>query len=195
MQLEYFGTPFKDIFTRFDIGYLEEMFGGIGGEVLYRPFDKKYSIGLSVHKVKQRAFNQLFSFRDYSTTTGHLGIYYDLPYQLRSQLLIGKYLAGDKGATLDLSKRFKTGFTLGVFATKTNLSAQEFGEGSFDKGFYISVPTQLFYSDFRSGVISFGLHPLTKDGGAILNKHNSLIGILGDSTSSSLIRDCDNIIR
>ena len=195
MQLEYFGTPFKDIFTRFDIGYLEEMFGGIGGEVLYRPFDKKYSIGLSVHKVKQRAFNQLFSFRDYSTTTGHLGIYYDLPYQLRSQLLIGKYLAGDKGATLDLSKRFKTGFTLGIFATKTNLSAQEFGEGSFDKGFYISVPTQLFYSDFRSGVISFGLHPLTKDGGAILNKHNSLIGILGDSTSSSLIRDWDNIIR
>ena len=193
MQLEYFGAPFKDIFTRFDIGYLEEMFGGIGGEVLYRPFHKKYSIGLSVHKVKQRAFNQLFSFRDYSTTTGHLGIYYDFPYQLRSQLLIGKYLAGDKGATLDLSKRFKSGFTLGVFATKTNLSAEEFGEGGFDKGFYISVPTQLFYSDFRSGAISFGLHPLTKDGGAILNKHNSLIGILGDSSSSALVRDWDNI--
>jgi len=195
MQLEYFGAPFKDIFTRFDIGYLEEMFGGFGGEVLYRPFDKKYSIGLSVHKVKQRAFNQLFSFRDYSTTTGHLGLYYDLPYQLRSQLLIGKYLAGDKGATLDLSKRFKSGFTLGIFATKTNLSSEEFGEGSFDKGFYISVPTQLFYSDFRSGVISFGLHPLTKDGGAMLNKHNSLISILGDSSSSALVRDWDNIIH
>ena len=27
----------------------------------------------------------------------------------------------------------------------------------------------MFYSDFRSGNISFGLHPLTKDGGAILN--------------------------
>mgnify|MGYP006250426879 FL=1 len=82
-----------------------------------------------------------------------------------------------------------------MFATKTNLSAEEFGEGSFDKGFYISVPTQLFYSDFRSGVISFGLHPLTKDGGAILNKHNSLISILGDSSSSALVRDWDNIIH
>lgn len=195
MQLEYFGTPYKDIFTRFDLGYLEEMFGGVGGEVLYRPFDKKFSIGLSLHKVKQREFNQLFSFRDYSTTTGHLGVYYDLPHQLRSQLLIGKYLAGDKGATLDLSKRFKSGFTLGIFATKTNLSAEEFGEGSFDKGFYISIPTQLFYSDFRSGVISFGLHPLTKDGGAILNKHNSLISILGDSNSSALERDWNNILK
>ncbi len=195
MHLEYFGNPYKDIFTKFDLGYLEEMFGGIGGEVLYRPFNKRFSIGLSAHKVKQRSYNQLFSFRDYSTTTGHLGFYFDLPYELRSQILIGKYLAGDKGATLDLSKRFRSGFTLGVFATKTNLSAEEFGEGSFDKGFYISVPTQLFYSDFRSGVISFGLHPLTKDGGAILNKYNTLIGILGDSNSHSLIRDWDNILK
>ncbi len=195
MQLEYFGSPYKDIFTRFDLGLLEEMFGGVGGEILYRPFKKKYSIGMSVHKVKQRAYDQLFSFRDYSTVTGHIGLYYDLPYQVRSQLLMGKYLAGDKGVTLDLSRRFNSGFTLGVFATKTNLSAEEFGEGSFDKGFYISVPTQLFYSDFRTGNISFGLHPLTKDGGAILNKHNSLIGILGDSSYSSIIRDWDNLIN
>ncbi len=195
MQLQYFGTPYKDVFTRLDFGYLEEMFGGIGGEILYRPFSKKFSLGLSMHKVKQRAYNQLFSFRDYSTVTGHLGIYYELPYQLNSQLLIGKYLAGDKGATVDISKRFKSGFTLGVFATKTDLSAEEFGEGSFDKGFYISIPTQLFYSDFRSGVISFGLHPLTKDGGAILNKHNSLIGILGDSNESAIIRDWNNVLK
>ncbi len=194
-KLEYFGTPFNDVFTRFDLGYLEEMFGGLGGEVLYRPFNKKYSLGFSAHKVKQRAYNQLFSFKDYSTITGHLGIYYDFPSNIRSKILIGKYLAGDKGATLDLSRRFKSGFTLGIFATKTNLSAEEFGEGSFDKGFYISVPTQLFYSDYRTGVISFGLHPLTKDGGAILNQHNSLIGILGDSNSSTIMRDWDNILN
>ena len=29
MQLEYFSSPYKDIFTRLDIGLLEEMFGGI----------------------------------------------------------------------------------------------------------------------------------------------------------------------
>ena len=40
---------------------------------------------------------------------------------ISSGVSIGKYLAGDKGITLDLSRRFKSGFTLGVFATKTNL--------------------------------------------------------------------------
>ena len=195
MQLEYFGQPFKDIFTRLDFGYLEPMFGGFGGEILYRPFEKKYSIGFSAHKVKQRAYNQLFKFKDYSTTTGHIGFYYDLPYQVRSNLLVGKYLAGDRGVTLDLSRRFKSGFTFGVFATKTSLSAEEFGEGSFDKGFYISIPTSLFYTDFRTGIITFGLHPLTKDGGAVLSKHNELISIVGDQNRNSMIRDWDYLLN
>ena len=195
MQLEYFSSPYQDIFTRLDIGLLEEMFGGFGGEVLYRPFEKNYALGMTIHKVKQRGYDQRFSFRDYSTVTGHIGFYYDFPYQIRSQILMGKYLAGDKGVTLDLSRRFKSGFSLGIFATKTNLSSEEFGEGSFDKGFYISVPTQLFYSDFRSGNISFGLHPLTKDGKALLNKHNSLISILGDSNSAAILRDWDKFIH
>ena len=95
--------------------------------------------------------------------------------------------------TLDLSRRFNTGFTLGVFASRTNLSEEEFGEGSFDKGFYISVPTKLFYSDYRSGNISFGLHPLTKDGAALLNQFNSLFSILGDSNKSSILRDWEYI--
>ena len=57
------------------------------------------------------------------------------------------------------------------------------------------MPTQLLYSNFRTGVIAFGLHPLTKDGGAILNKNSSLIGILGDSNSSALARDWDYILK
>ena len=111
-----------------------------------------------------------------------------------SKLSIGKYLAGDKGITLDLSRRFKSGFALGVFATKTNLSAEEFGEGSFNKGFYISVPTYLFYDNYRSGNISFGLTPLTKDGGAMLIYHNALYGLLGDTNTNAIERDWENIL-
>lgn len=195
MQLQYMFSPFKDIYVRGDFGLMEEMFGGIGGEVLYRPFSKSYSLGFSLHKVKQRGFKQRFSFRDYETTTGHASVYYDLPYGISSNLSVGKYLAGDKGATLDVSKRFQTGFTLGIFLTKTNLSAEEFGEGSFDKGFYLSVPTSLFYSDFRTGNISFGLQPLTKDGGSRLIQHNLLYGILGDSNKRSILRDWKDLLE
>ena len=108
-------------------------------------------------------------------------------------LLIGKYLAGDKGATIDLSRRFKNGFTLGVFATKTDLSSQEFGEGSFDKGFYFSIPTDSFFTKYRQGDSSFGLHPVTKDGGAMLNHTNSLYSLFGDTKYNSVLRDWTDI--
>ena len=195
IQLQYMYSPLKDVFFRADLGLLEEMFGGVGGEVLYRPFTKNYSLGLSLHKVKQRGFKQRFSFREYETTTGHLNFYYDFPYGISTSVSAGKYLAGDKGVTLDLSRRFSSGFILGVFATKTNLSSAEFGEGSFDKGFYLSVPTALFYSDFRTGNISFGLQPLTKDGGSRLVQHNALFSILGDSNKRSILRDWDDLLE
>ena len=195
MKLEYMFSPFKDIYMRADLGLIEEMFGGFGGEILYRPIDHDYSLGLSVHRVKQRGYKQRFSFKEYETTTGHASLYYDFPMGISSQLSFGRYLAGDKGATIDLSRRFTSGFVLGIFATKTELSAEEFGEGTFDKGFYFSIPTSLFYSDFRTGNISFGLHPLTKDGGAFLIQHNSLFSILGDSSKNSILRDWKDLLN
>lgn len=194
LQLEYLASPLKDIFLRLDLGYFEEMFGGVGGEILYRPFNAKGALGFSMHRVKQRGFKQRFSFRDYTNNTGYISLYYDFPKGISGQLLMGEYLAGDKGATIDLSRRFSSGFMLGIFATKTDVPKEIFGEGSFDKGFYFSIPTQLFYTDFRTGNISFGLHPLTKDGGAILNQFHPLYGILADTNRNSALRDWNDLL-
>jgi len=195
MQINYIWSPYKDLFARVDVGLLEEMFGGFGGEIYYRPFNSSFSASFSIHNVRQRGYKQRFKFKDYQTETGHIGLHYDFPKGIHSQILIGKYLAGDKGATVDLSRRFKTGFTLGIFATKTNLSSEEFGEGSFDKGFYFSIPTEIFYTKYGQGNISFGLHPLTKDGGATLNVHNSLFSLFGDTNRSSLVRDWEDLLN
>ena len=118
---------------------------GYGGEILYRPFENEFYVGFALHLVKQRGYKQRFDFLEYTTDTGHFTLYYDFPYGISSQFKIGRYLARDKGFTLDLSRRFKTGFTIGAFASKTNISSELFGEGSFDKGFYFSVPLDLLY--------------------------------------------------
>ena len=193
LKVDYMWSPRKDVFIRFDAGYLEEMFGGLGGEVYYRPFRSNFSTSLQIHKVKQRDYDQRLGFRNYSVETGHLGLYYDFPKGISAQILVGKYLAGDKGATVDFSRRFNNGFTLGVFATKTDLSSIEFGEGSFDKGFYFSIPVDSFFTNFRQGDISFGLHPLTKDGGAMLNHMNSLYSLFGNTQYNSVIKDWKDI--
>ena len=57
-------------------GLFEEMFGGFGGEILYRPFMKNYGIGAELWRVRQREYKMLLGFRDYETTTGHINLYY-----------------------------------------------------------------------------------------------------------------------
>ena len=86
-KLDYIWSPYKDLFARLDLGYLEEMFGGVGGEIYYRPFESNFSAGFQLHKVKQRNFNQRFGFRDYEVETGHIGLYYDFPMGIQSQFL------------------------------------------------------------------------------------------------------------
>ncbi len=194
MKLDYVWSPFKDVIAKVDFGLYEEMFGGVGGEVLYRPFGSRYAIGVSGHKLKQRDFDQRFTFRDYKVKSGFVNFYYDMPNGVNVALSTGQYLAGDRGATLDLSRRFKSGFRLGVFATITNVSAEEFGEGSFDKGFYFSLPVELFTSTFQPGEIAFGLHPSTKDGGQMLYNTNPLIGIIGNTNEYELRRDWDGLL-
>ena len=102
MQLDYIWSPRKDTYAKLSGGIYETMFAGYGIETLYKPFDKNYSLGFEVFHVKQRSFDQRFSFKDYDTVTGHLNFGYSLPLGIESNISYGRYLAKDDGFTFDL---------------------------------------------------------------------------------------------
>ena len=169
------------------LGLFEEMYGGIGSAFLYRNIAKPWFLTGNFYWVKQREFNQRFSFRKYETFTGHLSFVWETPLQgMRLSLTGGRYLAKDSGITLNLSKTFKSGFTLGAFATKTDISAYEFGEGSFDKGIYFSIPLDIVSKNYQKNHARFIWRNLTKDGGAILSGGLELEGFI-DGTSNHLL--------
>tara|TARA_B110000008_G_scaffold255263_1_gene271856 strand:- start:2778 stop:4889 length:2112 start_codon:yes stop_codon:yes gene_type:complete len=163
-------------YLKFSTGMYEMMFGGHGFEYLWKPFTSNFSYGLSVYNVKQRDFKQRLGFKDYKITTGHSNLIYFHPETgIIIDLSVGKYLAGDKGYTLDASRRFKSGFKMGAYFTRTNISKLEYGEGSFDKGFYFEVPFNIFDKSASQGSNLFLIQPLTRDGGAKLQVKNPLI--------------------
>jgi hypothetical protein len=150
-------------------GYFEEMFGGVGAEALYRQPGSRWALGVDVNKVKQRDFAQDFGFRDYQVQTGHVTGYWMTPIEgVSTSLAYGQYLAGDRGATLTVSKTFSNGSVMGAYATKTNVPAEVFGEGSFDKGVFWSIPFDAFLTSSSRSTASFSWKPLTRDGGAKL---------------------------
>lgn len=157
-------------------GYLEEMFAGVGSEVLYRQPGSRWALGADVNQVRQREFAQDFGLRDYSVKTGHLSLYWMTPWQnIDMTLQAGQYLAGDRGATLSLSRVFENGLRMGAFATRTNVSAQQFGEGSFNKGIFVSIPFDAFLTRSTRATAQFNWVPLTRDGGAALVRPIRLI--------------------
>lgn len=150
-------------------GLLETMFAGVGAEWLYRPHGSRFALGVDANHVRQRDFDQRFSMRDYSTFTGHATLYWETGWnQVQANLSAGQYLAGDRGVTVDLARRFDNGTRIGAFFTRTNVSAQQFGEGSFDKGVYVTIPFDAFLVRSSPGEASFIWRPLTRDGGAKL---------------------------
>ncbi|MFA6203894.1 MAG: YjbH domain-containing protein [Gallionella sp.] len=159
-------------------GMLETMYGGIGGEWLYRPWHSPVAVGLDLNAVQQRGFGQDFTFLPYKTLTGHASLYWDTGFQdINATVHAGRYLAGDVGATLDLSRSFKNGVKMGAFATKTNVSAVQFGEGSFDKGVYLTIPFDALLTRSSTNIASIVWHPLTRDGGAMLNREFQLFDL------------------
>ena len=183
MQLDYFWSPKKEVYAKLSTGIFEMMYGGYGGEVLYKPFDSNFMIGFEAYRVRKRAFDQGFDFLDYETTLGHINLNYFFEKSgIIANLSIGKYLAKDEGYTLDLSRITKSGFRTGVFFTRTNVSAREFGEGSFDKGFYFKIPFNLFSRTYTQQSFDFKLRPLTRDGGAKLENDKRLIDLINNAS-------------
>jgi hypothetical protein len=147
-------------------GYLESMYAGVGGEVLWRPLGERWAIGADLYEVQKRGFDRLFDLQNYRIMTGHVSLYYASPwYQINAALRVGRYLAGDRGYTLELTRRFSTGVEIGAFFTKTNVTAEQFGEGSFDKGFILRFPIGYILPVNTQAEVGMDIRPVQRDGG------------------------------
>jgi len=164
----------QDLYGMVYGGYLESMYAGLGGEVLYRPMGERWSIGADLNYVRQRDFDQGFGLRDYRTVTGHITSYTKLPFDLDAAVSVGRYLARDWGTTIDISREFTNGVKFGGWVTRTTASKEEYGEGSFDKGIYISIPFDEMMSVSTMSRANIAWAPLTRDGGAMLHRQYSL---------------------
>lgn len=179
---QYFGNGF---YGQVYGGYLETMFGGAGAEVLYRPLDSNWAFGLDANYVKQRDWRSaqdMMKFTDYSVKTGHLTAYWTPSFaqDVLVKASVGQYLAGDKGGTLEIAKRFDSGVVVGGYATITDASPDEYGEGDFTKGVYVSVPLDLFSSGPTRSRAAIGWTPLTRDGGQQLGRKFGLYDMTSD---------------
>ena len=163
-QMNYFENIGKNFFS-LSFGDLEQMFGGINFQYLYRQPNSFFNFGFDISRVARREFNKsLFNYKKYHVTSAHLNMYfYEPKFEIQGKISYGRYLAKDRGFTFELARKLANGLKYGAFFSLTNLDQYQFGEGSFDKGVFVVIPLDIFEKK-RKGYFTNTYRPLTRDG-------------------------------
>ncbi len=173
----------RDTYGRATVGLIERMFGGVSGEILWKPADQNWGLGAEVNYVMQRDYDDAFGFDyyDYDVVMGLGSLYWETGfYGLETQFSAGRYLAGDWGGTVNVTRRFANGWAVGAYFTLTDVTEEDFGEGSFDKGVTLEIPFRWTVPFETKTNNSIGLTSVSRDGGANLDVSNRLYPIVRD---------------
>ena len=195
LKLSYVKNLAPGLYGRAHAGLLEPFFAGFGAEVLFKPAQWPIGIGLDIHRVRKRDYDMRFNLLDYQTTVGHLSLYYDAGGMFDIEVNAGRYLAGDWGATTTISRKFGSGWEVGGYATLTDVPFATFGEGSFDKAIYVSVPIDWIISSPTRSKRRLTLRPITRDGGANLSSARNLYRQIENFQNSALQREFGRLWR
>ncbi|MCI5060196.1 MAG: YjbH domain-containing protein [Alphaproteobacteria bacterium] len=181
-------------------GYLDEMFAGFGGEILYRPFGKTFAIGAEGWHVNKRdpstEFNQKLASE--KKLTGHLNLFYEVPQQnMTLYSKIGRYLGEDFGATFGIDKTFKNGTKLSGFVTATDQADQDiFGDTThLYSGISFSLPLGNIPYVPKGSEIRITSAPFAHDTGQILNHPLPLYEVSEPLSSRQLHNSWEDLLK
>ena len=144
LHASWLGTPAPHWHLRLSAGQFEEMFGGLGGEVLYRPLAARWALGLDLNRVwKRPPWEPLRVDAATGRSTGHASLYWEAPGAARSAALrLGRYLGGDWGGTAEVGHRFGNGVRLAAHLTWTDgpRRGQSRLGGRLEQGLALTLP-------------------------------------------------------
>lgn len=174
--------PAERIYMRASAGFYEEMYRGLGGQILYLPRDSRWAADVAVDALQQRGYKGWLDKLDYKTVTGLASLHYRLPYDITATARAGRFLARDEGVRVEFKRRFSSGMELGVWYTKTNghdiTSPGKPTSPYNDKGVFLSVPLNIMLPADTQSVAGLSLSPWTRDVGQMVASPGDLYDLV-----------------
>lgn len=150
----------KGWYSRVSLGLFEPEYGGASTEWLYYPVNSNWAIGMDFSVLKKRTpkgvnftsrIRKLHGFKahylPFVGTQYFLNLYYDWRCtNVEFQFNIGKFLADDYGIRSVVSRYFPSGMRIGFWYTYTNAHDVINNQIYHDKGIFISMPLDIFYT-------------------------------------------------
>ena len=176
--LNKYDNPAERVYTRMSAGLYEDMFRGVGGQVLYLPKDSRWAADLAVDALQQRGYKGLFDSRDYKTVTAIGSLHYRLPHDITVTARAGRFLAKDTGVRLEFKRRFQSGIEVGAWYTHTNgndITTPGTPTKPYqDRGIFLSVPLNSMLPMDTQSTAGFAISPWTRDVGQMVGSPGDL---------------------
>ncbi|MFN2301892.1 MAG: YjbH domain-containing protein [Gammaproteobacteria bacterium] len=183
LQLGHIANPTDRVYTWLSAGYLEEMYGGAGGEVLYLPETGNWAIDFAAYGVRKREFDGGFGFRDYQTITALGSFHYRIPqHGLTLTTRVGRFLARDNGVRFEVRRRFLSGFEVGAWYSHTDgkdITSPGSPENPYrDKGVFLRFAIGPFQSFDSGAAVNLRMAAWTRDPGQMVGAPGGLYSLL-----------------
>ena len=170
--LNKYDNPAERVYTRLSAGLYEDMFRGVGGQVLYLPKDSRWAADLAVDALQQRGYKGLFDSLDYKTVTAIGSVHYRLPHDITVTARAGRFLAKDMGVRMEFKRRFQSGSEVGAWYTHTNgndiTSPGSPAKPYQDRGVFLSIPLNSMLPMDTQSTAGFAISPWTRDVGQMV---------------------------
>lgn len=180
--LNKYDNPAERVYTRLSAGLYEDMFRGVGGQVLYLPKDKRWAADLAVDALQQRGFDGILSTRDYKTVTAIGSMHYRLPHDITATARVGRFLAKDTGVRLEFKRRFQSGIEIGAWYTHTNgndiTTPGTPAKPYQDRGVFLSIPLNSMLPMDTQANAGFAISPWTRDVGQMVASPGDLYDLI-----------------
>lgn len=175
-------TPLPDFHFALTAGYLEEMYAGAGGEVLYRPFGSPFSIGADVWQLYKRdGISPLaLGFTGEAATSGFLNVNYEIPEtDITAFANVGKFIGGDVGVNTGAQMTLDSGVKVKGFVRVSNSDDQDvFGsDRNVYAGLQMTVPLGNIPFIPQGTETRLRMEPIGRDDAAMLDKPIDLYSV------------------
>jgi hypothetical protein len=182
LMLNQYLHPAERVYARLSGGIYEEMYAGVGGQILYLPTNARWAADATVDALQQRGFKGWFDTRDYRTVTALGALHYKLPYEVTATVRAGRFLARDTGARIEFKRRFRSGIEVGAWYSKTNgndiTNPGAPGSPYHDKGVFMNIPLNSMLPMDTQASAGFALAPWTRDVGQMVATPGDLYELL-----------------
>lgn len=182
------------------MGYVEEMYAGYGGEVLYRPHGKTWALGAEAWYALKRdpeTFLGLGLNGDH-LISGHLKTWYEIPQtDLTIGFKAGRYLAEDIGGTLSLTKSMENGMKFEAFVTATDAADFDLFGGTTHvySGIKFTMPIGNVPGLPRGSHIRARSEPMGRDAGQSIDNPLPLYDLTDAFSYRNLARDWADVVE